>query len=117
MAGKKGCSGRKKIPAKEINRIFDRVAVKDLPTIIDKMVEQAKAGDKQMAMYICDRILGKPHSSVDSNITGKVTVDYGAVKVQILKLMRNKQDVIDGEYKEITDGTERDTDRDSQVCD
>jgi hypothetical protein len=49
-----------------------------------KMVEQAKAGSKDHQFYICDRILGRPHQSIDNRIKGEIQIDYGAVKVALL---------------------------------
>lgn len=115
MAGKKGCSGRKKIPSKVINELFDKVAVEDYPDIVKKMVEEAKAGDRQMQIYISDRILGKPSISVDNRVKGEVDINWGAVKVAVISQVNSLNRVVEGEYKlvESSNGQQQDSARDS----
>ena len=85
MAGVKGRSGRKRVPGKAISMALDRVAERDLPEIIAKLVEKAKNGDKDCAIYILDRVLGRPHQSIDARIKGDIEVNADKLRLAIEK--------------------------------
>ena len=66
MAGKKGRSGRKKgistLMAEPIDGVDQR-----LPEIFQILIDKALAGDKECAIYLVDRVLGRPRLSIDAN--------------------------------------------------
>ncbi len=72
MAGVKGRSGRKKSPGKAIEDELRRAKDEDLPAIIRAMIEKAKAGDKELMIYICDRLLGRPRQEIDAKVRAMV---------------------------------------------
>jgi len=106
MSGKAGCSGRKRDPTKEVKRMLDKISSDKLPNILWMMATKAEAGDKDFAMYLSDRILGRPHQSIDNRVSGKVEMDWGALKCVVIQSMQQVQDsikgeVIEGEIKQI----------------
>ena len=66
MAGKKGRSGRKKAISTLMAEAIDRVDQR-LPEIFQILIDKALAGDKECAIYLVDRVLGRPRLSVDTN--------------------------------------------------
>lgn len=74
MAGKKGRSGAKRQVGRAITDYLETIKNDDLPKILDSMVEKAKAGDKELQMYLCDRILGRPRQEIDQRIKALVLV-------------------------------------------
>lgn len=74
MSGKKGRSGCKKRPATVINDYLESIKTDELPDILKSMVEKAKAGDKELQIYLCDRVLGRPRQAIDQRIQALVLV-------------------------------------------
>jgi len=72
MAGVKGRSGRKPLPSTIIERTLQRAKDKDLPEIIAVLIQKAKDGDKDCAIYVCDRLLGRPKQEIDARMKAQV---------------------------------------------
>lgn len=72
MAGKKGRSGAKRQIGRAITDYLESIKNDALPEILDSMVERAKAGDKELQMYLCDRVLGRPRQEIDQKIKGAI---------------------------------------------
>ena len=74
MAGKKGRSGRKKSISTLMAEAIDGVDQR-LPEIFQILIEKALAGDKECAIYLVDRVMGRPRLSVDTNTKLEVELD------------------------------------------
>ena len=70
MPGVKGRSGRHRSGISRIQEYLDRIKDRDLPKILDALVEKALSGDKDAQIYMCDRIMGRPKQAIDSTIKG-----------------------------------------------
>ena len=99
MAGKKGCSGRKKDPTKEVQRMLDKISVKKLPNILWNMACEAEGKTVEgkyvkgsmngnYAFYLADRIMGRPHQSIDNRVKGSVDINFGALKTEITNFLQ-----------------------------
>lgn len=64
--------GRKKAPGKLIELELQRAKDEELPAIIRAMIEKAKAGDTNLCIYLCDRLLGRPKQEIDARIKAQV---------------------------------------------
>jgi len=92
LAGKKGRSGRKKAISTLMAEAIDRVDQR-LPEIFQILIEKALAGDKECAIYLVDRVLGRPRLSVDTRTRLEVEVDPS----RLLEAMRERER-IEAEY-------------------
>ena len=64
MAGVKGRSDRKGSYAKQLSKALG-IVDKELPTLIERLIERAKDGDREALIYLIDRRLGKPKAPVE----------------------------------------------------
>lgn len=71
MAGKKGRSGRKKSISTLVAEAIDGVDQR-LPEILQVLIEKALAGDKECAIYLVDRVLGRPRIEVDQRMKTEI---------------------------------------------
>lgn len=82
MSGKPGRSGRRKKPSTLIN---EALALNDqnFPAIFQIIIDKALKGDKECAIYLVDRRLGRPHQSIDNRISAKIPVTAEAYRTAI----------------------------------
>jgi hypothetical protein len=66
LAGKKGRSGRKKSIRTLMAEAIDGVDQR-LPEVFQVLIDKALTGDKECAICLVDRILGRPRLSIDAN--------------------------------------------------
>ena len=78
MAGKKGRSGRKKGISTLMAEAIDGVDQR-LPEIFQILIDKALAGDKECAIYLVDRVLGRPRLSIDANT--RLEVELSAERI------------------------------------
>lgn len=77
-AGRK--KGFKAIEAEKAREyIINRVS-EELGPIIDKAIEQAKAGDQTARRELLDRAYGKPRETIETQ--GKMMIDFDAVRAE-----------------------------------
>ncbi len=50
--------------AEALDSAEDRI-VAALPEVLDRLIAQAKAGDSRVAVYLCDRVMGKAGAAAD----------------------------------------------------
>ena len=67
MSGKPGRSGRRKAIGKQIDEAIAHLDI-ELVTLVDKLVERAKEGDREALIYLIDRRMGRPHQSIDQRV-------------------------------------------------
>ena len=70
MAGIKGRSGRHRKGISRIQEYLDRIKDRDLPKILDALVEKAISGDKDAQIYLCNKLTGMPRQALDSTVKG-----------------------------------------------
>jgi hypothetical protein len=92
LAGKKGRSGRKKAISTLMAEAIDRVDQR-LPEIFQILIEKALAGDKECAIYLVDRVLGRPRLSIEANTKIQVELDPS----RLLQALRERE-AIEAEY-------------------
>jgi len=107
MSGVKGRSGRNKSPSTIINQALARCD-RNFPEIFQVVVDKALQGDKECAIYLIDRRLGKPHQSIDQRIKAAVLVTADDYEMASRLSSAAQQQVIDSivQLPGITDATE-----------
>ena len=101
---KKGWIGGPGRPKKKITLIKDFVKANPyaVEVLMQTLYDLGIKGDRESAMYIIDRIKGKPKSSTDIKMEGIEKIGTGFV-VELYKLMAQKRlELIEGERKQIT---------------
>lgn len=73
MAGVKGRSGRKKTLGTLMDAAMGRID-QNLEFIFQQLIDKAMAGDKEAAIYLIDRRMGRPHQSIDQRIKGEINI-------------------------------------------
>lgn len=87
MAGKKGRSGRKRLPEKDVKEAIEALSA-DVPVLFEKLKAVAlglpitcpECGkevpgarpDKDALVYLIDRVLGRPRQEIDARVKGTV---------------------------------------------
>jgi len=105
MAGKKGRSGRKKKPSTLVNEALDGIR-QDLPELFKSLRDLAiDDKDREAAIYLIDRILGKPRQQTDIDITGGQELGAGLV-VQLFKILTERQKELEGKEIKQVEGPE-----------
>lgn len=109
MSGVKGKSGRKKVPSKQIQEYLES-NISRLPELLEALTNKALikisvvcpkcgeryeipgAGDKEAAIYIIDRHLGRPHQSQDLRVQTKIlfTPDDYELATRVARLEEQK---------------------------
>jgi hypothetical protein len=89
--------GRKKKPSTIIEEALNRVRVEELPGLLEVLIAKAKGGDRDSAIYLLDRVLGRPAQSIDNRV--KVQLAYSADDYQAAI-----RDVKDAETKLLASG-------------
>jgi hypothetical protein len=92
LSGKKGRSGRKKSISTLMAEAIDGVDQR-LPEIFQILIDKALAGDKECAIYLVDRVLGRPRLSIDANTKIEVELDPS----RLLQALRERE-AIEAEY-------------------
>ena len=73
MSGVKGRSG----PRKKLTTQYDEW-IKDNPikvaTLLDILYQKGLNGDKDAAIYVIDRVLGRPRQAIDASIKGEILI-------------------------------------------
>ena len=95
MSGVKGRSGR--VPGYH-GRVVRAMAIfeKSLPELADKLMERAKAGDKDCLMYVFDRILGKPRQEIDQRVRGIImTVSADEIAQLVLQTQAEQRRMLE----------------------
>jgi hypothetical protein len=90
--------GRKKKPSTIIEEALNRVRVEELPGLLEVLIAKAKGGDRDSAIYLLDRVLGRPAQSIDNRV--KVQLAYSADDYQAAI-----RDVTDAEVKLLTEAS------------
>lgn len=124
MSGIRGRSGRKKTLSTLVNEAIDSVD-EALPDIFESLINKAKlkisvtcpeckqsfeipgGGDKDCAIYLADRRLGRPKQAIDQTIKGEIliTPDMRAlaaremieIKEEEAKLLKESDDALQGQ--------------------
>jgi len=92
MSGVKGRSGRKGSYAKQVSKalgIIDR----ELPSLIEKLIDKAEKGDREALIYLIDRRLGKPTQQTDIDISGGEELTAGLVTQLFAMLAARKKEL------------------------
>ncbi len=86
MSGVAGRSGRRKNFKHQIYDAINNVDA-NIGEIFQTLIDKAKGGDKECAMYLVDRVMGRPRQEIDQRVKAMVIVspdDYEmAVRVAI----------------------------------
>ena len=86
MSGVAGRSGRRKNFKHQCDEAINEVDA-NIKEIFKTLIDKAKGGDKESAMYLIDRVMGRPRQEIDQRIKAMVIVspdDYEmAVRVAI----------------------------------
>ena len=82
MPGTKGHSGRKKSFSKQIENALEQVDA-NIEAIFQTLITKAIEGDKDCAIYLIDRRLGRPHSSLDARIKGELHISADELQLAI----------------------------------
>lgn len=64
MSGVKGRSGKRKLPSTIIEEALNRVKTEELPKLLQVLIDKAVGGDRDSAIYLLDRVLGRPAASI-----------------------------------------------------
>lgn len=56
---------------------------KNFPAIFQVIIDKALKGDKECAIYLVDRRLGRPHQSIDNRIKADITVTAEQYRIAI----------------------------------
>lgn len=88
MSGVKGRSGRKGSYAKQLSKALGLID-RDLPLLIEKLLERGLNGDREALIYLIDRRLGKPKAPLD--IEGGEKLGFDAVALFSLLVQQQKQ--------------------------
>lgn len=75
MAGKKGRSGRKKLPSTLIKEAEEKLDVR-LPGILEMLGDKAEAGNIEAAKYVVDRRRGRPRVFQVTEVGGTIIVRH-----------------------------------------
>lgn len=114
MSGKKGRSGR--LPrAIELARSRGKddalsCVRRRLPQLLQVLVEKAEAGDKECAVYLVDRVLGRPRLELDQRLTSSVDVTLDPSR--LLAAMREREQ-IEAQYRLVSEREPSDPTRES----
>ena len=73
-------SGRPKKPQRLVREALDRVD-QNLPQLFESLIKKALEGDREAAMYLIDRRLGKPTVISDIKLKGGEELGQGAFLV------------------------------------
>jgi len=104
MSGVKGRSGRKKKPSTLMNEAIDAVR-QDLPELFKSLRALAvDKGDREAAIYLIDRILGRPKQQTELDLSGGQELGAGLL-VQLFKILTDRQKELEGrELKALAPG-------------
>lgn len=94
---------RRKVNKHTLKTILDyieQVKENELPAIIDAMIVKAKAGDKELMMYLTDRCLGRPRQEIDSRVKAQIIVTPDDYRTAVQEIIAEEQALI-AEYSEI----------------
>ena len=73
MSGVKGRSGRPRTPGRITKQAHDWLQTR-IPLYYEELDKRALNGDKDCLIYLCDRLLGRPHQSIDQRVKGALAV-------------------------------------------
>ena len=93
MSGVKGRSGRKGSYAKQLSKALG-VIDRELPNLIEKLIDRATNGDREALIYLIDRRLGKPVQQTDMNLQGGEELTAGLV-AQLFAMLAAKRKELD----------------------
>ena len=95
MSGVKGRSGPKKKPSTLVNEALDAVR-QDLPDLFKSLRAMAvEKGDREAAIYLIDRILGRPKQQTELDLSGGQELGAGLL-VQLFKILTERQKELEG---------------------
>ena len=104
--GKKGRSGRKKSITTIVREAMDKNA-SHLPALFDKLLELALAGDREAAIYLLDRSLGKPKQDTMLDISGGEELSAGLV-TQLFAMLAAKRRELEANPMLLPEGVTQD---------
>ena len=88
MSGVKGKSGPRKKPARIIKDALDKAMTDDLPQLLQTLIDKGKAGHIESAIYMVDRLLGKPKQQTE--ILGGEKIGAGTL-VSLFTLLQERR--------------------------
>ena len=85
MTGKKGCSGRRPRVITSLREEAGKNPARALE-LLEKLYTWGLAGDKDCAIYYCDRMLGKPKQQIDmdARMTLEPSPDQYAIAARLI---------------------------------
>jgi hypothetical protein len=104
MSGVKGRSGRRKCPDVLVKEYLDKKLPEQIPAMLDKMIEMALAGDKDLLIYCSDRYLGRPKISVDNRMSVSVGISPDDRRQALLEARATEVELLSGPKEVIIDG-------------
>jgi len=99
MSGVKGRSGRKPKASTNIQQYLNSIRDTEIPLILAAMIEKAKAGDKDLMIYLTDRCLGRPRQEIDSRIRAQILVTPDDYNQAVIRAITEEQSLL-AEYTE-----------------
>lgn len=99
MSGKPGRSGRRKAMGKQIDEAIAHLDI-ELVTLVDKLVERAKEGDREALIYLIDRRMGRPHQSQDLRIKAAM-VSFTPDEYELMTRPSLEEKELIGEYIDV----------------
>ena len=123
MAGRKGRSGRKKVPSTIIREMLDRDsenvplyfqalshrALVEVPVVCphcNRGFNISGGGDREAAIYLIDRHLGKPKASAEIDLSGGESLGIGMIE-QLRQLMIDTQKEVEARHYALQEQGER----------
>lgn len=91
--GKKGRSGRKKSPDTIVKEAIESLR-SDLPDILERLRLKALDGDREAAIYLIDRAIGKPKQQTE--LTGGEHLGAEAMRYLIMMAAQNRSKQLTG---------------------
>ena len=102
MSGIKGRSGPRKKLGTQINEAM-ALLDQELPGLVQKLIDKAEKGDRDSLIYLIDRRMGKPRSTVELEGVKEIGAD---LLVKIAQAVIEKRRELAG-FKEIGVGDEQ----------
>jgi hypothetical protein len=106
MSGVKGRSGGKPKPKTLMDRAL-RAANEAIPELMASLVRRGIEGDKECAIYVIDRVMGRPAISVDQRVRGVIGITADERRIALMEGSQVEQallgvpGVIEGEFTEV----------------
>lgn len=96
MPGVKGKSGRKR-NIRNIQKYFNQQFDLKSNELVEKLLEKAADGDRELLIYVFDRRIGKPKAQTDVNLSGMEELGAGAVAKLFMILAEKRRELEEAE--------------------